>query len=264
MAEMYKGFDKDLKCRGFQFEVGKEYSESGDIKCCENGFHCCENPFDVFNFYPIIDDDCNLNRFCEVEGSGNADKEKEKIAFSKLKVKAEIGIKGFISAFIEIVKESVRTEKSDSDSSKLASSGNYSKLASSGNSSQLASSGNSSQLASSGDSSQLASSGNYSQLASSGDSSQLASSGNYSKLASSGNYSKLASSGKHSVICCTGNNCKAKAKKGSWITLAEWRLKDDKYFPKCVKTEFVDGERIKADVWYMLKDGEFTECESVE
>ena len=246
MAEMYKGFDKDLKCRGFQFEVGKEYSESGDIKCCENGFHCCENPFDVFDFYPIIDDDCNLNRFCEVEGSGKADKEEEKTAFSKLKVKAEIGIKGFISAFIEIVKESVKTEKDDSDYS------------------QLASSGDSSQLASSGDSSKLASSGNSSKLASSGDYSQLASSGNSSKLASSGNFSKLASSGEHSVIYCAGNNCKAKAKKGSWITLAEWELKDGKYFPKCVKTEFVDGERILADVWYMLKDGEFTECENVE
>ncbi|MBR1536012.1 MAG: hypothetical protein IJ630_03645 [Treponema sp.] len=282
MAEMYKGFDKDLKCRGFQFEVGKEYSESGDIKCCENGFHCCENPFDVFDFYPIIDDDCNLNRFCEVEGSGKADKEEEKTAFSKLKVKAEIGIKGFISAFIEIVKESVKTEKDDSDysqlassgdssqlassgdSSKLASSGNSSKLASSGNSSKLASSGDYSQLASSGDYSKLASSGNSSKLASSGDYSQLASSGNSSKLASSGNFSKLASSGEHSVIYCAGNNCKAKAKKGSWITLAEWELKDGKYFPKCVKTEFVDGERILADVWYMLKDGEFTECENVE
>ena len=255
MAEMYKGFDKDLKCRGFQFEVGKEYSEKGDVKCCKNGFHCCENPFDVFDFYPIIDDDCNFNRFCEVEGSGKADKEKEKTAFSKLKVKAEIGIKGFISAFIEIVKESVKTEKSDSD---------YSKLASSGDSSQLASSGDYSQLASSGDYSQLASSGDSSQLASSGDSSQLASSGDYSQLASSGDSSQLASSGEHSVICCAGNNCKAKAKKGSWITLAEWKIEDGKKVPKCVKTEFVDGERIKADVWYMLKDGEFTECEDVE
>ena len=207
MAEMYKGFDKDLKCRNFQFEVGKEYSESGDIKCCRNGFHCCENPFDVFNFYPIIDNDGNFNRFCKVEGSGKADKEDKKTAFSKLKVKAEIGIKGFISAFIEIVKESVKTEKDDLDAS------------------------------------------------------QLASSGDGSQLASSGDGSQLASSGEHSVICCSGINCKAKAKKGSWITLAEWELKDGKYFPKCVKTEFVDGERIKADVWYMLKDCEFTECE---
>ncbi|MBR0031411.1 MAG: hypothetical protein IJP61_03905, partial [Treponema sp.] len=205
MAEMYKGFDKDLKCRNFQFEVGKEYSESGDIKCCRNGFHCCENPFDVFNFYPIIDNDGNFNRFCKVEGSGKADKEDKKTAFSKLKVKAEIGIKGFISAFIEIVKESVKTEKDDLDASQLASSGDGSQLASSGDGSQLASSGNYSQLASSGNYSQLASSGNYSLLASSGDGSKLASSGNYSQLASSGNYSQLASSGNYSQLASSGN-----------------------------------------------------------
>ena len=78
MAEMYKGFDKDLKCRNFQFEVGKEYSEKGDIKRCRNGFHCCANPFDVLDFYSIIDDDCNLNRFCEVEGSGKEDSERNR------------------------------------------------------------------------------------------------------------------------------------------------------------------------------------------
>ncbi|MBQ1574006.1 MAG: hypothetical protein IIZ78_23020 [Clostridiales bacterium] len=302
----FKGFNKDLKCRGFQYEIGKEYEIEGDVECCDNGFHACENPFDVFGFYPIIDDEGNFNRFCEVEGSGKADKKNEKTAFSKLKVKAEIGIKGFISAFIEIVKESVKAEKDDSDYSQLASSGDCSKLASSGYcsklassgygsqlasfgyGSKLASSGDCSQLASSGYGSQLASSGDYSQLASSGDDSQLASSGDCSKLASSeygsklassgdcsqlassgdcsklassGDDSKLASSGKHSVICCAGNNSKAKAKKGSWITLSEWKYdeNEEKYIPVCVKTEFVDGEKIKEDTFYILRDGEFKE-----
>ena len=221
----FKGFDKDLKCRGFQYKIGKEYEIEGDVKCCDNGFHACENPFDVFVFYPIIDDEGNFNRFCEVEGSGKTDKKNEKTAFSKLKVKAELGIKGFISAFIEIVKESVKTEKDDSDYSKLASSGYYS---------------------------QLASSGDYSQLASSGDG---------SKLASSGYGSQLASSGEHSVICCAGNNSKAKAKKGSWITLSEWKYDENEkqHIPVCVKTQFVDGEKIKEDTFYILRDGEFKE-----
>ena len=212
----FKGFDKDLKCRGFQYEIGKEYEIEGDVKCCDNGFHACENPFDVFGFYPIIDDEGNFNRFCEVEGSGKTDKKDEKTAFSKLKVKAELGIKGFISAFIEIVKKSVKTEKDDSDCSQLASSGDGSKLASSGYGSQLASSGYGSQLA---------------------------------------------SSGKHSVICCTGSNCKAKAKKGSWITLSEWKYNanEKQHIPVCVKTEFVDGEKIKEDTFYILKNGEFEE-----
>ena len=257
----FKGFDKDLKCRGFQYEIGKEYEIEGDVKCCDNGFHACENPFDVFGFYPIIDDEGNFNRFCEVEGSGKADKKNEKTAFSKLKVKAEIGIKDFISAFIEIVEESVKAEKDDSDHSELASSGDCSKLASSGDGSQLASSGYCSQLASSGYYSQLASSGYYSKLASSGYCSKLASSGDGSQLASSGYGSQLASSGKHSVICCTGSNCKAKAKKGSWITLSEWKYDENEkhHIPVCVKTEFVDGEKIKEDTFYILRDGEFKE-----
>jgi hypothetical protein len=234
MAEMYKGFDKDLKCRGFQFEIGKEYSEEGNIKCCENGFHCCENPFDVFDFYPIIDEDCNFNRFCEVEGSGKEDSDNKKKCYEKLTIKAEIGIKGLVSAMIKFVKEKIEDCTDSGDSAQIGSSGYYAQIGSSGDSAQIGSSGYSAKIGSSGDSAQIGSSG-------------------YS--------AKINSTGENSVICCAGDNCKVRAKKGSWITLAEWKLKDGKYFPKCVKTEFVDGERIKADVWYMLKDGEFTECE---
>ena len=91
------------------------------------------------------------------------------------------------------------------------------------------------------------------------DSSQLAASGDYSKLAASGDYSKLAASGKNSVIMCAGHNGKAKAKIGCWITLAEWKNIDNEWTPVCVKTERVDGERIKEDVFYQLIDGEFKE-----
>ena len=275
----FKGFDKDLKCRGFQYEIDKEYEIEGDVKCCGNGFHACENPFDVFCFYPIIDDEGNLNRFCEVEGSGEADKNYEKTAFSKLKVKSEIGIKGFISAFIKIVKESVKTEKDDSDSAKIGSSGDYAQIGSSddyaqigssgdcaqigssGDSAQIGSSGDSAQIGSSGDYAKIGSSGNYAQIGSSGDSAKIGSSGDSAKIGSSGDYAQISSEGKHSVICCSGSNCKAKAKKGSWITLSEWKYDENEkqYIPVCVKTEFVDGEKIKEDTFYILKDGEFKE-----
>ena len=145
---------------------------------------------------------------------------------------------------------------SSGDNSQLASSGYYSRLASSGDNSQLASSGDNSQLASSGDNSQLASSGYRSRLASSGDYSQLASSGDNSKLASSGDNSKLASSGYNSVIANIGIKGIAKASKGSWITLAEYNANE---MLIAVKTEQVDGDRIKADTWYQLADGEFVE-----
>lgn len=96
---------------------------------------------------------------------------------------------------------------------------------------------------------------------SSGDFAQIGSSGNSAKIGSSGDSAKIGSSGKDCVICCAGHNSVVKAKKGSWITLAEWEYSEEKerYIPKCVKTEFVDGERIKEDTLYKLIDGEFVE-----
>ena len=90
---------------------------------------------------------------------------------------------------------------------------------------------------------------------------QIGSSGYYAKIGSSGDSAKIDSTGEDSVIMCAGNNSKAKAKIGSWITLAEWKWSNEKnrYVPVCVKTEYVDGEKIKADTWYKLENGKFVE-----
>ena len=87
--------------------------------------------------------------------------------------------------------------------------------------------------------------------------------GDYAQIGSSGDYAQIDSSGEDSVICCAGNGSAVKAKAGSWITLAEWEYSDEKgrYIPHCVKTEYVDGEKIKADTWYRLKNGKFVEAE---
>ena len=96
-----------------------------------------------------------------------------------------------------------------------------------------------------------------------GDSAQIGSSGDSAQIGSSGNAAQIGSSGEDSVICCAGNGSAVKAKAGSWITLAEWEYSDEKgrFVPRCVKTEYVDGEKIKADTWYCLKNGEFVEVE---
>ena len=90
---------------------------------------------------------------------------------------------------------------------------------------------------------------------------QIGSSGNYAQIGSSGYSAKIDSTGEDSVICCAGNKSVVKAKVGSWITLAEWEYSDEKgrFVPRCVKTEYVDGETIKADTWYRLENGEFVE-----
>lgn len=93
------------------------------------------------------------------------------------------------------------------------------------------------------------------------DDEKISSKSNRAQIGSSGDWARIVSSGKHSVICCAGNNSIVKAKKGSWITLSEWKFSDEEnaYIPICVKTEYVDGERIKADVFYKLVNGKFEE-----
>ena len=108
MIKAYKGFDKDLKCRGFQYEVGKEYVTDSAI-ACTTGFHCCENPFDVFGYYAPCNDNGSMNRFCEVEAGGDIDTSKEdKISCTHLKVKAEIGLNGLIKAGVKFILDKIK------------------------------------------------------------------------------------------------------------------------------------------------------------
>ena len=117
----FKAFDLDLKCRGFQFKVGKEYSEKGEISSCINGFHACENPFDVLDFYSLVD-----SRFCEVEQSGKIDKADKKIASEKITIKAEINLCGFIKACFEYInspEKDLKINDKSGEDSVIASSG---------------------------------------------------------------------------------------------------------------------------------------------
>ena len=130
---------------------------------------------------------------------------------------------------------------------------------------KIKSSGYAAQLASSGYAAQLASSGDFAKLASSGDSAKLASSGDFAKLASSGDFAKLASSGDSAVVAAIGFWSVARAKKGSWITLCEYRINnEDQYYPYFVKTEYVDGKKIKEDTLYGLYNKEFREVIEVD
>ena len=321
VIKAYKGFNKDMTCRGFQYEVGKEY-ETDDAVICETGFHSCENPLDVMDYY-FMDDNLNITRFCEVEQYGKIDKDNDrrdtKLASSKIKIKAELKFADLVKLGVEWIKEKTfgKNDKEDSHSAKIGSSGDSAQIGSSGDYAQIGSSGDSAKIGSSGDYAQIGSSGYYAkigssgyyakigssgdyakigssgdyakigssgdsakigssgdsaQIGSSGDSEKIGSSGDYAKIGSSGDYAKIGSSGdraqinsegEDSVICCVGRDSIAKAKKGSWITLSEWKYDDKKnrYLPICVKTEQVDGERIKEDVYYKLIDGEFVEVE---
>ena len=219
----FKGFDKDMKCKDFQFEEGKTYEEP-TASLCEKGFHACENPLDVLNHYPLLDNDAEPNRFAEVDLEANDERKNDdsKRVGKKIHIKAEFSLKGLIKAGIDFLLETNTAEKD----TKEVSSERFSKLAASGYGSKLAASGDDSQLAASGDG---------------------------SKLAASGYRSKLAASGENSVVANIGINGIAKAAKGCWITLAEWKHDGEKWVPLAVVTRQVDGEEIKADTWYKLE-----------
>lgn len=200
----YKGFDKNMQCRGFQYEVGKEYEMDGKIKCCNRGFHACKSPLEVWDYYDILN-----SRYAEVEQSGKIDAEENttKVCSSRIKIKAELKLADIINIGVEWLKDITSPSKVKADSA-LNDNGDRKK-----------------------------------------------------QIGSSGDYAQIDSTGEDSVIMCTGNSSMAKAKIGSWITLAEWKWRDEKNrdVPVCVKTEYVDGENIKADTWYQLKNRKFVE-----
>ena len=204
----YKAFNKGLICNNKQYEENTVFEETGMEICKPGVMHFCENPFDVLNYYPLVNDKGEIGEFSEVEALGDVYKLKDKSATNKLKIGLKLNLKDFIKACIDFTFERVAF-KSNTNM------------------------------------------------------------GSYAKLASSGNGAKLASKGKHSVVAAIGIDSVAKAKIGNWITLVEWiRVNDENggiiWTPKCVKTEFVDGERIKEDTFYKLVDGEFKAIESEE
>ena len=190
----YKGFDKDLKCRGFQYEIGKEYEEP-EADACRAGFHACERPLDVFNHY------CPANsKFCEVEQSGelSRDTDDSKVASTKIKIGAEIGIPGLVKAQIEWVKAHTTTEHTDPE---------------------------------------------------------RATAGNHGAATARGK----ASVGENGLAVARGNDVRVKGGLGAVLVIAEEDKSD--YDIKDWAAVLVDGETIKADTFYMLKNGEFVEAE---
>ena len=217
----YKGFEPGLICRGKQYAENTVFEEE-EAEICSYGMHFCENPFDVLDYYGFTNDNGDFNEFAEVEALDEVKTDNNrKFCTKKLKIGAKLSISKFINACVDFAIEKTSTCIADNKIS----------------------------------------SGNFAQIGSSGDSAQIGSSGDSAKIGSSGDFAQIGSSGEDCVICCAGHNSAVKAKKGSWITLAEWEYSKEKerYIPKCVKTEFVDGERIKEDTLYKLIDGEFVE-----
>ena len=225
----YKAMDKNMQCRGKQYEVGKTYHED-KADCCLAGMHACENPLDVLHYYPLKDSP----RFFEIECGGNVDKsgEDSKLACTELTVKGEVNFAGLVKATVAAVFNRVKGKEPFS-------SGYYSTAGTSGDSSTAGTSG---------DSSTAGTSGYYSTAGTSGDS---------STAAATGGYCRAKADGKDSIAVANGAYSKARGAMGCYLVLTEY---DDDGNMICAKMARVDGSAIKENVWYTLKNGEFVEC----
>ena len=239
-----------MKCRGLQYEIGKTIEADGELSLCENGLHACEAPLELFDYYSPADG----SRYFEADAedvSPERNDNSSKIVAKKLTLGAEIGIPWLVKAHIEYVKEA--TNSSDDKGS----SGDWAKIGSSGDGAQIGSSGYRAQIGSSGYRAQIGSSGYSAQIGSSGDWAKIGSSGDCAKIGSSGDGAKINCNGKNSVVMCAGIGSIVKGRIGTWITLAEYDNDG-----KCVlcKSARIDGETLKADTWYTMKNGEFVEA----
>ena len=224
----YKAFDKDLSCRGFKYEVGKEYEETGDIKACEKGFHACPYPLDVFGYYAPAG-----SRFCEVEQSGKIDdSESDKVCSSKIRIGAELDIRGLVKAAVSFVKERC-TNECNAEPGKPATAGD-------------------SGAATAGDRG-AATAGDYG-----------AATAGYRGAATAGDRGAAtargkASTGSNGLSVARGNNVQVKGGIGAILVIAEER--EDTYDIVDWKAVLVDGEVVKADTWYRLENGELVEVD---
>ena len=257
----YKGFNTDLTCRDFQYEVGKEYEQKGEIEACNNGFHACENPMDVFEYYPPSN-----SRYCKVEQSGVIDRSQDKIASSKIRIQCEIGLSGIIQAGVKFILDKVNWKNVNATNtggqSAATNTGYRSAATNTGDYSAATNTGNQSAATNTGDRSAATNTGNQSAATNTGNQSAATNTGDYSAATNTGYRSAAKVEGKESIAIVTGRDSKACGAFGCWLVLTERGKWNGETYPiKEVKAVRVDGETIKENTWYKLENGQIIETE---
>ena len=233
-----KGFDKNLRCRGFQYEVGGEYAEE-TAELCNRGPHACENPLDTLRYYRPGD-----SRYCEVEIEDNGQRSSydSKVCGKHIKIGAEIGLKGVINAGVRFV-----FDKCESATEENAS----------GWRGNAAASGESGNAAASGWSGNAAASGWRGNAAASGERGNAAASGWSGTAVVTGFAGRATALGEQCLAVAWGEDSLARGTVGNWIVVSE---RDDDGNIIDVKIAKVDGDTVKADTWYKLVNGEIMEA----
>ena len=207
----YKGFKQGLVCLDKQYAENTVFEEER-AEICSCGMHYCKEPFDVLDFYGLVDENGTFNEFAEVEPlAEEKTNDNKKYCTTKLKVGAKFTFAGFIKACVDFVIEKTKistdgcaNNDNGQRNAQIGSSGDYAQIGSSGNSAKIGSSGDSAKIGSSGNSAQIGSSGYSAQIGSSGDSAKIGSSGNSAKIGSSGYSAQIGSSGDSAQIGSSG------------------------------------------------------------
>ncbi|EAC0632116.1 TPA_asm: hypothetical protein G0D41_03905 [Salmonella enterica subsp. enterica serovar Javiana] len=284
----FKGFNKDLKCRGFQFAIGETFHHDGKVEACGSGFHACECPFDVFSYYPPAE-----SRYAETISFGVTDREEggdTKIASASITIKAELTLPQFIQRGIEWI-----WSKIDKSLEQQIMTGNQSAATNTGNRSAATNTGDWSAATNTGDWSAATNTGNRSAATNTGDWSAATNTGNRSAATNTGNQSAATNtgdwsaatntgyrsaatntgyrsaatntgyrsaaevSGSQSVAASLGIEGKARASEGGAIVLC-YRDEDGELIH--IRASKVGENGIMPNTWYQLdKDGEFVKCE---
>ena len=248
----YKGMDLNMKCRGFQYEVGKEY-ETDSAEVCEAGFHACEYPLDVFNYYPPAG-----SRFFEVEQSGDMSRSNDdtKVASTKIKIGAEIGIAGLVKAAIEYTKERCTEEPGGHAT------GYRGAASATGNLGAASATGYWGAASATGYRGAASATGDQGAASATGYQGAASATGDQGAASATGNQGAASVSGKAAVALACGIDSMAKGALGCAICVVERGECDGETYPiKAIKAAIVDGKKIKADTWYTLKGGKFVEAE---
>ncbi|HHR3758582.1 TPA: DUF7666 domain-containing protein [Salmonella enterica] len=247
----FKGFNKDLKCRDFQFEIGKTFHHDGKVEACGSGFHACECPFDVFSYYSPAD-----SRFAETISFGITDREEDgdtKIASASITIKAELTLPQFIQRGIEWI-----WSKIDKSLEQQIMCGDCSAATNTGDCSAATNTGNRSAASNTGNRSAASNTGDWSAASNTGDCSAATNTGDCSAATNTGDCSAAEVSGSQSVAAAFGIEGKARASEGGAIVLC-YRDEDGELIH--IRASKVGENGIMPNTWYQLnEDGEFVAC----
>ncbi|EGS0857927.1 hypothetical protein I7T01_000773 [Salmonella enterica] len=257
----FKGFNKDLTCRDFQFAIGETFHHDGKVEACGSGFHACECPFDVFSYYPPAE-----SRYAETISFGVIDREEEgdtKIASASITIKAELTLPQFIQRGIEWIwskiDKSLEQQIMTGDWSAATNTGNRSAATNTGDWSAATNTGDWSAATNTGDWSAATNTGDWSAATNTGNRSAATNTGNRSAATNTGDWSAAEVSGSQSVAASLGIEGKARASEGGAIVLC-YRDEDGELIH--IRASKVGENGIMPDIWYQLnEDGEFVECE---